>query len=182
MEQYFIIPELYIWLYGFLFNFVWEISHMPYYKGYYNFYNKDKSVEKRYWFGENTFTMRKTFAGVFWFASAFDGLLILGHYWVVSLLFMDRFWFIDGGTLFGQGEIAFPIWAGYLIALLLGIFWQVVIEMIGLARDWWGYSPEMPMLGRKFALLPNAQMILPVILSILLTRYVILGLRAALQM
>jgi hypothetical protein len=181
MERYFIIPEIYIWLFGFLFNFVLEISHMPYYQGYFNVYNRDRNVEKKYWFGENTFQMRKSFAGVFWFASASDAFLVLGHYWVVSLIFMDRFWFVDGGTLFGLGETALPVQAGYLVALLLGIFWQVVIELIGRAKNWWGYSPEMPMLGKKFALLPNIQMIIPIILSLLLTRYVILGLRAASQ-
>jgi hypothetical protein len=172
-------PEIYVWLFGFLFNFVWEISHMPFYQGFYNFYNKDKSVTKRYWFGENSFEMRKTFAGVFWFASFCDGLLILLYYWLVSLLFWDRYWIISGGVIiFGEG-IYLSRWAGYAIATLLALLGQYVIEVIALKRDWWGYSDEMPMLFKHVALLPIIQMGALPALSYILTKLVIVGMDPA---
>ncbi len=178
MERIAAMPEIYILLFGFLFNFVWEISHMPYYQGFYDFLNRDRTVTRRYWFGENTFAMRRTFAGVFWFASACDALLVLFHYWLVSLLLWDRYWIIDGGVLPGAPGIAVSRWEGYGLAILSGLIVQFAIEALALRRGWWGYSGEMPMIGKRCALLPNIQMALPVFLSCVLTRLVILGLNA----
>lgn len=172
-------PELYVWLFGFLFNFVWEISHMPYYQGFFNVLHTDKTVEKRYWFGENTFERRKTFARVFWFASVGDGLLILGNYWLMSLLLWDRLWILDGGSLFGNGAVAVSRWGAYGIAVVLGVGVQVMIEMIALKKKWWGYADEMPTIGKHLALTPNIQMIIPIPLTYLLARLVVLGMASA---
>ena len=175
MTLIFAAPELYVWLFGFLFSFVWEISHMPYYQGFYDFLHTDKTVERRYWFGENTFERRKTFARVFWFASVCDGFLILGNYWLISLILWDRFWILNGGSLFGNDSVSISRWGAYGIAVILGIGMQVLVELIAMKKKWWGYAEEMPTIGKHLVLLPNIQMIIPIPLTYLLVRLIVLG-------
>ncbi|MHA1271402.1 MAG: hypothetical protein ACTSPY_16535 [Candidatus Helarchaeota archaeon] len=80
--------EFLIWFFGFLLNFCWEISQIPFYQGW----NRGA-----YWFGENTLEMRIHFVYVFWEASIGDGLIILGIHLFITLICWNRKWFIKGG-------------------------------------------------------------------------------------
>ena len=144
-KKLFLQPEVYVLLFGFLLNYLWEVSQIPFYAGY----NRG-----RYWFGENTIDMKIYFVITFLRAGFLDGILILCTYWVISVLCWDRYWFIRGGTLFNKGEKKIPFWLGCLISSVAAILFLAYFETLACWGNWYGYSEIMPMIGPCIGLVP----------------------------
>lgn len=137
--------EAWIFLFGFLLNFCWEVSQIPFYLGY----NLGRT-----WFGTNTIETRATFVRVFWEATLADACWVLAFHLLVSALYWDKYWYVRGGTLFGRGRVRLPAWAGYLLGAALGFGTLVVAEWTSVTADLWGYSTIMPLICPDVGLVP----------------------------
>ena len=165
-------PELFIFLSGFLLNFVWEVSQIPFYAGYFNPFN---SGEIKFWFGSEA--EKITFVQVFWEASLSDAMMILIFYWVVSLIFWNRFWFIGGDydTKSSKSRNS-PIW-GYLISMFLAVSVLAITEYLSQVQNWWGYSNIMPKITKNIGLIPLLGMLVTTPLSYVIVRRIFLGVK-----
>jgi hypothetical protein len=165
-KKLFLQPEPYILLIGFLLNYLWEVSQIPFYLGY----NRG-----RYWFGENTIDMKIYFVITFLRAGFLDGILILCDYWLLSIIYWDRYWFIKGGTFFNKGKKFLPLWGGYLIASIAAILFLAFFETLACIGNWYGYSEIMPMIGPCIGLVPLLAFIWTPTITYLLARRIYIG-------
>ena len=160
-------PEVSVVLFGFLLNFWWEVSQIPFYTGV----NRGNP-----YFGENTVAMKTFFVTTFWRASLLDALLVLGAFLLVSQLYQDRYWFVRGGRLFGSAKAArLPAWIGYAAATLVCVAFLVYLEVSAFDSGLWGYSEIMPTLFTKIGVVPVAALLITPTIILLLARRIVLG-------
>lgn len=166
VKNFFLQPEVYILLFGYFLNYMWEVSQIPFYAGY----NRG-----RYWFGENTIEMKIYFVITFLRAGFLDGILILCTYWVISVVYWDRYWFIKGGSLFGKGEKKLPLWVGYIISSVAAILFLAYFETLAYLGNWYGYSEIMPMIGPAIGVVPLLAFTWTPTVTFLLARRIYVG-------
>jgi hypothetical protein len=165
--RFFRQPEVSVVLFGFLLNFWWEVSQIPFYTGV----NRGNP-----YFGENTVAMKTFFVTTFWRASFLDALLVLGAFLLVSQLYQDRYWFVRGGRLFGGADGApLPAWIGYAAVTLVCVAFLVYLELSAFDSGLWGYSEIMPTLFVKIGVVPVAALLLTPTIVLLLARRIVLG-------
>ena len=143
--QILVQPEILIVLFGFFFNFWWEVSQIPMYTGI------NRGIA---YFGENSVEMKLFFVQTFWRASFLDALLILGAHLLTSQIYQDRFWFIRGGSLFGLNRSRLPAWVGYIITTFVCVAFLIYLEISSFDQQLWEYSRLMPTLFTKIGLTP----------------------------
>lgn len=158
-------PELYILLFGFLINFWYEVTQIPFFAGW----NRDD-----FWFGENTLAMRTFFIQTFNRAGFFDAILCFGCHIVNSLVFGTRYWFFQGGTFLGMNKKPLRPWVGHLISAFLASTFLVITEINAARNNLWAYSEIMPMIG-ELGLIPILAMLFTPNLAFLLTRMIYQG-------
>jgi hypothetical protein len=126
-------------LWGFLLNLVWEAGQTPLYE------DAGRGLAYLAW------TRLHCTAG--------DVLILLGAFWLTSLAFRSRRWFVRSG----------PLAAGLFV--VLGLAYTVWSEWANTSlRDAWQYRPQMPMLF-GIGLAPLLQwLVIPPILVLLLRR------------
>jgi hypothetical protein len=167
LARFFRQPEVWVVLFGFLLNFWWEVSQIPFYTGV----NRGNP-----YFGENTVAMKTFFVTTFWRASLLDALLVLGAFLLVSQLYQDRYWFVRGGRLFGGANSArLPAWIGYAVVTLVCVVFLVYLEVSAFDSGLWGYSEIMPTLFTKIGVVPVAALLLTPTIILLLARRTVLG-------
>ncbi len=160
-------PEVYVVLFGFLLNFWWEVSQIPFYTGV----NRGNP-----YFGENTVAMKTFFVTTFWRASLLDALLVLGAFLLVGQVYQDRYWFVHGGRLLGGAKGArLSAWIGYVVATLVCVAFLVYLEVSAFDSGLWGYSEIMPTLFTKIGVVPVAALCLTPTIVLLLARRIVLG-------
>lgn len=159
-------PELLIILFGFFFNFWWEVSQIPMYTGI------NRGIA---YFGENSVEMKLFFVRTFWRASFLDALLILGAHLLTSQIYQDRFWFIRGGGLFGLKQRRLPVWAGYLFTTFICVTFLIYLEISSFDQNLWEYSSLMPTLFTKIGLTPVGGLLISPTLVLLVSRRVFRG-------
>lgn len=123
-------PEILIVVFGFFFNFFWEVSQIPMYTGI----NRGIS-----YFGENTVEMKLFFVETFWRAAFLDALLVVGAHLLTMVILKSRFWFAVGGSVFG-------LTSARVRAGPVGVF----------APDAHPLHEDRPHAGRRTAREPNA--------------------------
>jgi hypothetical protein len=156
-------PEVLIGLFGFFFNFWWEVSQIPMYTGI------NRGIA---YFGDNTIAMKLFFVQTFWRAAFLDALLILGAHLLVSQIYQDRYWFVRGGGFLGVKERPLKAWAGYLIATAVCVAFLLYMEINSFDQGLWEYSTLMPTLFTRIGLTPIGGLIFSPTLVLLLTRRV----------
>ena len=166
IKETFLQPEVYILLFGFFLNYLWEVSQIPFYAGY----NRG-----RYWFGENTIEMKIYFVLTFLRAGFLDGILILCTHLVISVLYWDRYWFLKGGTVFNKGKKKLPLWVGYTISSVAAILFLMYFETLACWGNWYGYSEIMPMIGPCIGVIPLLAFVWTPAVVFLLTRRIFIG-------
>jgi hypothetical protein len=154
-------PELLIVVFGFFFNFWWEVSQVPMYTGI------NRGIA---YFGENTVEMKLFFVQTFWRAALLDALLILGAHLLTSQIYQDRYWFVRGGGLLGSRERPVPAWVGYLITTVVCVAFLIYLEISAYDQQLWEYSRLMPTMFTKLGLTPIAGLLISPSLVLLLTR------------
>lgn len=87
--RFLIQPEILIVIFGFFFNFFWEVSQVPMYEGI------NRGIP---YFGENTVEMKLFFVQTFWRAAFLDALLLVGAHLLTLAILRERFWFSKGGA------------------------------------------------------------------------------------
>jgi hypothetical protein len=152
-------PEIFIVLFGFLLNFWWEVSQIPFYTGI----NRGNP-----YFGENTVAMKGFFVTTFWRASFLDALLVLGAHLLMSQIYQDRYWFVRSR----KGK---PAWLGYAVVTAICVAFLVYLEVSAFDKGLWGYSEIMPTLFTKIGIVPVAALCWTPTIILLLSRRVILG-------
>jgi hypothetical protein len=152
-------PELYIVLFGFLLNFWWEVSQIPFYTGI----NRGKP-----YFGENTVAMKSFFVTTFWRASFLDALLVLGGHLLMTQIYQNRYWFVRSAT--GR-----PAWLGYVVVTAVCVAFLVYLEVSAFDKGLWGYSEIMPTLFTKIGIVPVAALCWTPTIILLLARRVMLS-------
>ena len=161
--RFLVQPELLIVVFGFFFNFWWEVSQIPMYTGV------NRGIP---YFGENTVAMKLFFVQTFWRAALLDALLILGAFLLTSQIYQDRFWFVRGGGLLGSRSRPMRPWVGYLITTAVCVAFLVYLEISSYDQHLWAYSELMPTLFTKVGLTPIAGLLISPSLVLLLTRRV----------
>lgn len=156
-------PEVLIVLFGFFFNFWWEVSQIPMYTGI------NRGIP---YFGENTVEMKLFFVQTFWRAAFLDALLILGAYLLTSRLYQDRYWFVRGGGLLGSRRRPLPAWAGYAFTTLVCVSFVLYMEIGSYGQNLWEYSRLMPTLFTKIGLTPVGGLLVSPTFVLLLARRV----------
>jgi hypothetical protein len=156
-------PELLMVVFGFFFNFWWEVSQIPMYTGI------NRGVP---YFGENTVEMKLFFVQTFWRAAFLDALLILGAHLLTSQIYQDRYWFVRGGGLLGSRERPVAAWIGYVVATLVCVAFLIYLEISSYDQQLWAYSRLMPTLFTKIGLTPVGGLLISPTLVLLLTRRV----------
>ncbi len=156
-------PEVLIVVFGFFFNFFWEVSQIPMYEGI------NRGVP---YFGENTVAMKIFFVRTFWRAAFLDALLLVGAHLLTLAILRERFWFSKGGRLFGIPALAVRPWVGFLISTLVCVAFLIYLEISAFDQGLWAYSPRMPTLFTKIGLTPVGGLLVSPTLVFLLTRRV----------
>jgi len=159
-------PEVLIIVFGFFFNFWWEVSQIPMYTGI------NRGIA---YFGENSVEMKLFFVQTFWRAAFLDSLLILGGALLTSQIYQDRFWFLRGGSLFGTGRIRLPVWVGYLITTVICVIFLIYLEISSYDQNLWEYSRLMPTFFTKVGLTPVGGLLISPTLVLLLSKRVFRG-------
>ena len=152
-------PELYVVLFGFLLNFWWEVSQIPFYTGI----NRGNP-----YFGENTVAMKSFFVTTFWRAAFLDALLVLGGCLLMTQIYQNRYWFV-------HSEKGKPAWLGYLVVTAICVTFLVYLEVSAFDKGLWGYSEIMPTLFRKIGVVPVAALCWTPTIILLLARRIVLG-------
>jgi hypothetical protein len=156
-------PEVLIVVFGFFFNFFWEVSQIPMYTGI----NRGVS-----YFGENTVEMKLFFVETFWRAAFLDALLVVGAHLLTMVVLRNRFWFVAGGRLFGITSIPVRPWVGYVVATAICVGFLIYLEISAYGQGLWEYSRLMPTLFTKIGLTPVGGLLVSPTLVYLLTRRV----------
>lgn len=159
--RYVLQPEILIVLFGFFFNFWWEVSQIPMYTGI------NRGIA---YFGDNTVEMKLFFVQTFWRAALLDALLILGAFLLTSQIYQDRYWFVRGGGLLGSRSRPIPAWVGYLITTLVCVGFLIYLEISSFDQQLWEYSRLMPTLFTKIGLTPVGGLLISPSLVLLFTR------------
>lgn len=159
-------PEFLIVVFGFFFNFWWEVSQIPMYTGI------NRGVA---YFGENSIEMKLFFVKTFWRAAFLDALLILGAHLLTSQVYQDRFWFIRGGNLFGLKRRPLPAWLGYVLTTFVCVAFLIYLEISSFDQQLWAYSGLMPTLFTKIGLTPVGGLLISPTLVLLISRRVFRG-------
>jgi hypothetical protein len=156
-------PEILIVLFGFFFNFWWEVSQIAMYTGI------NRGIA---YFGENTVEMKLFFVNTFWRAAFLDALLILGAHLLTSQIYQDRYWFVQGGGFLGSPRRPLPRWVGFVITTLVCVAFLIYLEVSSFDQGLWEYSHLMPTLFTKIGLTPVGGLFISPTLVMLLTRRV----------
>jgi hypothetical protein len=119
--------------------------------------------------------MKIYFVITFLRAGFLDGILILCTYWVISVLYWDRYWFLKGGSLFNKGQKQLSLWLGYLIASVAAILFLMYFETLACWGNWYGYSEIMPMIGPCIGVIPLLAFIWTPAVTFLLARRIYIG-------
>lgn len=156
-------PEILIVVFGFLFNFFWEVSQIPMYTGI------NRGIA---YFGENTVDMKLFFVETFWRAAFLDALLVVGAYLLTFVILRNRFWFSEGGTLFGIPKLTVKPWVGFVIATAICVAFLIYLEIRAYDQNLWEYTSLMPLITPKIGLTPIGGLLISPTLVYLLTRRV----------
>jgi hypothetical protein len=156
-------PEILLVLFGFFFNFWWEVSQIPMYTGI----NRGIS-----YFGENSVEMKMFFVQTFWRAAFLDALLILGAFLLVSQIYQDRYWFVRGGGFLGSQKRRMPSWIGYIVVTFVCVAFLIYLEISSFDQQLWEYSRLMPTLFTKIGLTPIGGLLISPTLVLLLVKRV----------
>ena len=159
-------PEVLIIVFGFFFNFWWEVSQIPMYTGI------NRGIA---YFGENSVEMKLFFVQTFWRAAFLDSLLILGGVLLTGQIYQDRYWFIRGGSLFGNRKHQLPSWAGCIITTVICVAFLIYLEISSYDQQLWEYSRLMPTFFTKVGLTPVGGLLISPALVLLLTKRVFRG-------
>ena len=124
---------------GFITNLIWENAQAPLYTGY------------------EGFGQHFLFCLV---ASVVDGLVVLGFYFIISLIRKDSFWLFN---------ITAP---DILMLFVLGLFTAILFEKWALKSGTWHYTEEMPLI-LGMGLLPVLQLAILSIASVYAVRFII---------
>lgn len=160
-----LLPELYIILFGFLINFWYEVSQVPFFLGV----NRGQS-----YFEPNTFETRIFFVQTFNRAAFLDSIIVLGCHVINSILYGSRLWFVRGGSLLGKGKITMKSWIGYLLSAIVASGFLILTEYNAAVNDLWDYHESMPMIW-ELGLIPIIAMLITPNLSYLLAKLVYKG-------
>jgi hypothetical protein len=167
LARFFRQPEVYVVILGFLLNFCWEVSQIPFYTGI----NRGRP-----YFGENTVAMKSFFVATFWRASFLDALLVLGAFLLVAQIYQDRYWFMRGGRLLGSPTgLALRAWPGYALATVICVAFLVYLEVSAFDKGLWGYSEAMPTVFEKIGIVPVVALCWTPTVVLLLARRIVLG-------
>jgi hypothetical protein len=158
-------PELYIILFGFLINFWYEVSQVPFFLGV----NRGQS-----YFEPNTFETRLFFVKTFNRAGFLDSLICLGCHVINSIVFGSRFWFVRGGKLFGFGKKHMKPWIGHILSAIIASGFLVYTEYNAAVNDLWDYDPSMPLIW-EMGLIPIVAMLFTPNLAFIFTGMVYKG-------
>jgi hypothetical protein len=161
--RFLIQPEILIVIFGFFFNFFWEVSQVPMYEGI------NRGIA---YFGENTVEMKLFFVQTFWRAAFLDALLLVGAHLLTLAILRERFWFFKGGRLFGIRSLTVKPWVGYVIATSICVAFLIYLEISAFDQNLWAYSRLMPTLFTKIGLTPIGGLLVSPSLVFLLTRRV----------
>ena len=156
-------PEILIVVFGFFFNFFWEVSQIPMYTGI------NRGIP---YFGENTVEMKLFFVETFWRAAFLDALLLVGAHLLTVVILKNRFWFARGGRLFGISSLPVGPWVGYVLATTICVAFLIYLEIGAYDQQLWEYSRLMPTLFTKIGLTPVGGLLVSPTLVFLLTRRV----------
>ena len=156
-------PEVLIVVFGFFFNFFWEVSQIPMYTGI------NRGVP---YFGENTVEMKLFFVETFWRAAFLDALLVVGAYLLTMIILRNRFWFSEGGTVFGIRTLTVRPWVGFVIATAICVAFLTYLEIRAYDQNLWEYTHLMPLITTKIGLTPIGGLLVSPTLVYLLTRRV----------
>ena len=127
---------LYLFITAFITNLIWENLQAPLYTGFKNF-------------GQHFL-----FCLV---ASLVDAVVILGFYFIISLIRKDAFWLLNIRL------------ADMLVLLALGLFTALLFEKWALQSGTWDYTSEMPVIF-GIGLAPLIQLAILSIISIYLVK------------
>ena len=166
ITRFLLQPEILIVIFGFFFNFWWEVSQIPMYTGI------NRGIA---YFGENSVEMKLFFVETFWRAAFLDALLILGAYLLTSQIYQDRFWFIRGGTFLGKNTFSIPRWAGYVFTSVVCVAFLIYLEVSSFDQNLWEYSRLMPTLFTKIGLTPVGGLLISPSIVLLLSKRVFRG-------
>ena len=161
--RFLIQPEILIVIFGFFFNFFWEVSQVPMYEGI------NRGIP---YFGENTVEMKLFFVQTFWRAAFLDALLLVGAHLLTMSVLRERFWFSKGGHLFGIRSLAVRPWVGFVISTFICVAFLVYLEISAFDQGLWAYSRLMPTLFTRIGLTPVGGLLVSPTLVFLLTRRV----------
>ena len=156
-------PEILIVVFGFFFNFWWEVSQIAMYTGI------NRGIA---YFGENTVEMKLFFVQTFWRAAFLDALLILGAHLLTSQVYQDRYWFVAGGGFLGSQRRPLRPWFGFVLATAVCVAFLIYLEVSSYDQQLWEYSRLMPTLFTKIGLTPVAGLLISPTVVLLLTRRV----------
>ena len=156
-------PELLVVLFGFFFNFWWEVSQIAMYTGI------NRGIT---YFGENTVEMKLFFVQTFWRAAFLDALLILGAFLLASQIYQDRYWFARGGGFLGSKKRPLPKWVGYVVVTSVCVAFLIYLEISSFDQQLWEYSRLMPTLFTKIGLTPVGGLLVSPTLVLLLVKRV----------
>ena len=124
---------------GFITNLIWENAQAPLYTGY------------------EGFGQHFLFCLV---ASVVDGLVVLGFYFIISLIRKDSFWLFNIKA------------SDILMLVILGLFTAILFEKWALKSGTWHYTEEMPLI-LGMGLLPVLQLAILSIASVYAVRFII---------
>mgnify|MGYP007085773382 FL=1 len=161
--RFLIQPEILIVVFGFFFNFFWEVSQIPMYEGI------NRGIP---YFGENTVEMKLFFVRTFWRAAFLDALLLVGAHLLTLAILRERFWFSKGGRLFGIRSLTVRPWVGFGISTFICVAFLIYLEISAFDQGLWAYSRLMPTLFTKIGLTPVGGLLVSPTLVFLLTRRV----------
>lgn len=158
--RFIIQPEILIVVFGFFFNFFWEVSQVPMYEGI------NRGIP---YFGENTVEMKLFFVQTFWRAAFLDALLLVGAHLLTLAILRERFWFARGGHVFGIRSLTVRPWAGFVISTSICVAFLAYLEISAFDQGLWAYSRLMPTLFTKIGLTPVGGLLISPTLVFLLT-------------
>jgi len=161
--RFFLQPEILIVVFGFFFNFFWEVSQVPMYEGV------NRGIP---YFGENTVEMKLFFVQTFWRAAFLDALLLVGAHLLTLAVLRERFWFARGGHLLGIRSLPVRPWVGFVFSTVVCVAFLVYLEISAFDQNLWAYSRLMPTLFTKIGLTPVGGLLISPTLVFLLTRRV----------
>ena len=161
--RFIIQPEILVVVFGFFFNYFWEVSQVPLYEGI------NRGIP---YFGENTVEMKLFFVQTFWRAAFLDALLLVGAHLLTMAILRERFWFSRGGHLFGIRTLAVRPWVGFAISTFICVAFLVYLEVSAFDQGLWAYSRLMPTLFTRVGIAPVGGLLVSPTLVFLLTRRV----------